>query len=166
MARSTQNDREFEHPEDVAYFRARLCPRGGRLIRFAILFDFRDPPAKRREFNRRRDDLLRELKRVRGARCQLRLSPDCHPNGPFTVDHLIPLSSNVLNKCLRRMKAAPGCKVPTQSLGSNHMRNLALACGPCNGNKKHRIFPELIRRLVREKFRERRRLSIFTWAAR
>ena len=157
MGRRTLKDPEFEHPEDAAYFRANLCPRGGRLARFAVLFDFRDPAAKRREFNRCRDQLLRELKRARGASCQLRLSPGCQLKGPLTVDHLIPLSSNVLNKCLRQMKAPSGRKVPTQSLGSNHIENLALACGPCNGHKKHQLYPELIRRQIRKASTKRRR---------
>jgi len=79
--------------------------------------------------------------------CQLNLSNDCLGNQKLQVEHLIPLSSNKLNKRLRKRIAPPGKKVPTQSLGSNHISNLVLACEKCNRMKKHRLpdeFPEVI----------------------
>lgn len=66
--------------------------------------------------------------------------PDfCEGNETLEVDHLIPLSSNVLNKTLRHLKAAKGKKVQTQSFGSNHPDNLILACTRCNAFKKNRM---------------------------
>jgi len=60
-------------------------------------------------------------------------------NSSFAIDHIIPLSTNKLNKELRKVKPLPGRKVLTQSFGSNHINNLILACSKCNGYKKHRL---------------------------
>jgi 5-methylcytosine-specific restriction endonuclease McrA len=68
----------------------------------------------------------------------LRCHPDCTEIG-VEVDHLIPLSSNVLNKKLRKMKGENKKKVPAQSFGSNDLSNFILACSRCNAFKKHRL---------------------------
>lgn len=58
----------------------------------------------------------------------------------ITIDHIIPLSTNVLNKDLRRMKSEEkGKKVQSESYGSNHYDNLIIACKNCNNHKKHRL---------------------------
>lgn len=63
----------------------------------------------------------------------------CDIERGINVDHLIPLSSNKLNKELRQLKALKGKKVLTQSFGSNNLSNLVLACKKCNSYKKHRF---------------------------
>lgn len=65
--------------------------------------------------------------------------PGICKNSPLVLDHFIPLSSNTLNKLLRKLWAKPGRKVPTQSFGSNHPDNLVLACQRCNAYKKQRV---------------------------
>jgi 5-methylcytosine-specific restriction endonuclease McrA len=141
---------KFKHPEDESFFRALLCSGDERLDSYIALFDFGSPETKRREFNTKRDSLLRQLLALHGRICMLRVSPRCTGGAePLTVDHVIPLSSNKLNKELRRTPALPGRKVVTQSLGSNQPANLILACGPCNGAKKHRLLStEKIRQLL------------------
>tara|TARA_B100001146_G_scaffold217583_1_gene222315 strand:- start:632 stop:943 length:312 start_codon:yes stop_codon:yes gene_type:complete len=81
------------------------------------------------------------LARNDGLSCQLNLGV-CDEDSGFDVDHLIPLSSNVLNKALRELKARPGKKVLTQAYGSNNPLNLVLACKRCNAHKKHN-FPSV-----------------------
>lgn len=98
--------------------------------------DERDPEEKRAEFNRMRDHLFDFLQRTDGLSCQLNLEV-CDPSRGFDVDHLIPLSSNVLNKSIRKIRAERGKKVPTQPFGSNNPLNLVLACKACNARKKH-----------------------------
>lgn len=68
----------------------------------------------------------------------------CDINSGFCVDHLIPLSSNKLNKELRKQLAEKGKKVKTQSFGSNLIDNLVIACNNCNNYKKHRILESRI----------------------
>jgi hypothetical protein len=47
------------------------------------------------------------------------------------------------------MIGSAGVKVEPQSFGSNHPRNLTLACRRCNGFKKHRILSaEVLKRLI------------------
>jgi 5-methylcytosine-specific restriction endonuclease McrA len=114
-----------------------------------VLFDFRHPDLKRREFNARRGQLLAQLLTQYGQACQLQLPERCNLASGIAVDHLIPLSSNKLNKELRELSALPGRKVPTQSLGSNHIANLIVACSNCNNYKKHRLLErQHIRRIL------------------
>ncbi|MCW1888284.1 MAG: HNH endonuclease [Candidatus Moranbacteria bacterium] len=100
-------------------------------------FDSRDPILKRKEFNNKRNKLLKELVKERGAKCQLRLLEQCGKD--LVVDHMIPLSSNILNKDIHKVKAEKGKKVKAQSFGSNHKDNLLIACEKCNNHKKHRF---------------------------
>jgi hypothetical protein len=125
--------------EDIEYIKE-LIPREFRSLLPAFL-DPREPGTKRREFNRMRTLLYSYLARNDGLSCQLNLGV-CDEDSGFDVDHLIPLSSNVLNKALRELKARPGKKVLTQAYGSNNPLNLVLACKRCNAHKKHN-FPSV-----------------------
>jgi hypothetical protein len=130
--------------EDFAFFTALLCGPRETLASYATLFDFRPPRVKRLEFNAARAGLLSRAIQRDGADCRLAFPGRCDLSVGCTLDHLIPLSSNVLNK-RRGMRAEVGRKVPTQSFGSNHLDNLVVACGPCNAYKKHRFLsPEQI----------------------
>jgi len=127
----------FDYPEDQLEFEDRLRASGG-LEQNQHLFDFREPQIKRKEFNKIRNQIFEELRTRHGNCCQLRCHPDCTEIG-VEVDHLIPLSSNVLNKELRKMKGENKKKVPAQSFGSNDLSNFILACSRCNAFKKHRL---------------------------
>ena len=100
-------------------------------------FDDRDPLVKRKEFNSKRNKLLKQLLKERGAECQLKLFSQCE--GSLVLDHMIPLSSNALNKHIHNIGAERGKKVVTKSFGSNNPENLLLACAKCNDHKKHRF---------------------------
>jgi len=132
---------QFEYPKDREFFANFLA--GGdekRLEKeFFECFDFRHPAIKRWEFNKVRKKMLDELMRKYGGKCQLRIHPDCSKDGKFEPDHIIPLSTNELNKKLRHMARTSGEKVPAQSFGSNHPKNLILTCKRCNAYKKHRL---------------------------
>jgi len=127
----------FEYQEDRTYFEDLLYSAGG-LEKNRDLFDFRPPKIKRDEFNRIRKKILSELIDQYGNICQLACHEDCATSAD-EVDHLIPLSSNVLNKELRHQKGKDGKKVPTQSFGSNSARNLLLSCRRCNAFKKNKM---------------------------
>lgn len=138
---------QFEFLEDKIYF-ANLLAEGdvARLEHeFTELFDFRDPKTKRSEYSLMRSSLYEKLfKKYRGE-CQLKLHKDCSREKVFQIDHVIPLSTNVLNKLLRKMRPSSSKKVPSQSFGSNNEKNLILACKCCNAFKKHRILlPKVI----------------------
>ncbi|MBN2785885.1 MAG: HNH endonuclease [Pontiellaceae bacterium] len=141
-----QPELDFEYSEDRDFFDDLFRDHGG-VDQNNQHFDFRDPAEKRAEFNKIRKSVFADLQSRVGNICQLGCHPDCEGTGT-QVDHLIPLSSNVLNKEIRRMKGADGKKVKTQSFGSNDKSNFILACARCNAFKKHR-FPsrELINRI-------------------
>jgi len=142
----------FEYQEDEQFFHDLLCEPGDNLDKYQSLFDFRSPSVKRNEFNRQRAHLLADLLSQDGCVCQLQYSARCNIERGLVIDHLIPLSSNKLNKELRHLSALPGNKVASQSFGSNHPNNLILACGNCNGLKKHRLLTrEQIRPILRLK---------------
>lgn len=132
---------QFEHQEDRQFFADLLAEGDVNLLETAYsgLFDFRHPAIKRFEFNKTRKKVLAALIEQYNGECQLRIHPECTNNGIFEPDHIIPLSSNTLNKELRGMKRFSSAKVEPQSFGSNNARNLTLACRKCNGLKKHRI---------------------------
>lgn len=132
---------QFEYPEDRQFF-ANLLAEGdvNQLdVAYSDLFDFRHPAIKRWEFNKTKHKVLKELIEKHKGQCQLGISPECSSEHRMEPDHIIPLSTNVLNKELRGMKRVSSAKVEPQSFGSNHPRNLTLACRKCNGLKKHRI---------------------------
>ena len=137
----------FDYPEDKDHFDGVLRDIGG-VDANSHLHDFRDPELKRKEFNAIRDAVFAELQSRYGTSCQLRCHEDCGGVGTV-VDHLIPLSSNVLNKTLRGMKATADKKAPTQSFGSNHVGNFVLSCRRCNAFKQSKIpTPDLINSIV------------------
>jgi len=128
---------EFEYEEDRIFFDDLFDEIGG-VEEYSELFDFSDPSIKREAFNKIRNQVFDELRNKFGDVCMLKYHDDCN-NSAEQVDHLIPLSSNVLNKSLRNMKGEKGKKVATQSFGSNQKMNFVLACARCNSAKKHRI---------------------------
>ncbi|HEX8634457.1 MAG TPA: hypothetical protein VF703_09935 [Pyrinomonadaceae bacterium] len=132
---------KFNCSEDQDYFRTLLCEDDEDFDRYESLFDVgREPKVKRDEFNRIRGRILNQLKEQYGLTCQLGYADICDINSGVEVDHIIPLSSNKLNKELRNLPPLEkGKKVPSQSLGSNHLNNLAIACKKCNAHKKHRL---------------------------
>ena len=127
----------FEYKEDKIFFQ-RLFKDFGGLKKNYDLFDSSDPLLKRKEFNKIRDKTFHKLQDKFGDICMLNFHADC-TNSADQVDHLIPLSSNILNKTIRALKAEKGKKVTAQSLGSNNYRNLLLSCSRCNAAKKHHI---------------------------
>ena len=132
----------FEYPEDRAFFCNLLA--GGDSVRFEQLFgdffDFRHPAIKRLEFDRTSKQALAGLIEKYGEVCQLQLHPDCSKEPIWETDHIIPLSSGELQRKLRNLKNNPdGSKPKSLSYGSNHPRNLILACKRCNAFKKQRI---------------------------
>lgn len=141
----------FEYPEDREYF-ANLLAGGSIEIlekEYRDFFDFNHPAIKRWEFNKIRKKVLRELMQKYDGKCQLQIHPDCSMDGKFEPDHIIPLSTNELNKKLRNMKRTSDEKIPAQSFGSNHPKNLILACSRCNAYKKHRILErEILRQIL------------------
>lgn len=128
---------QFEHLKDRKYFEDLFHAVGG-LEGNMYHFDFRDPVEKRKEFNQIRNQVFEELKLKHGDQCQLVCHPECE-GIVSQVDHLIPLSSNVLNKLFRELKGNGRKKVPAQSFGSNDRNNFVLACARCNAFKKHRF---------------------------
>ena len=132
---------QFENPEDKLYLAKILS--GGNIKKFEKdykhNFDFRPVKIKRKEFNIMRNSIYRKLANKYGEKCMLNLDKTCLKNKQLQIDHLIPLSSNILNKKLRNIKPVKRKKVITQSLGSNHIDNLVIACSKCNENKKHRF---------------------------
>lgn len=128
----------FEFSEDEEFFRKLLCKDKNVLNSYLYLFDFREPKIKRSEFLSIRGKVLKNLIDNYGQKCMLKYPNRC-TNSKFVIDHLIPLSSNKLNKILRDILAEKGKKVKTQSFGSNHINNLILACSECNSFKKHKF---------------------------
>jgi hypothetical protein len=130
---------DFEYPEDKNFFQSLLCDEGEDISLYESLFDFRPPIIKRREFAKKYKTILTQLLENYGKVCQLRYSEHCNIDEGFNIDHLIPISSNKLNKHMRELKALKGKKVITQSFGSNDLSNLVIACKKCNSFKKHKI---------------------------
>jgi hypothetical protein len=127
--------------EDYDFFLNKLAKGNATLFekKYRKMFDFRDPKIKRDEFNKIRNDIFKKLVSKYGKKCQLNIYKDCSKEQVFDVDHYIPLSTNELNKKLRGIKPKNGKKVPAQSLGSNDISNLRIACKRCNAFKKHKI---------------------------
>lgn len=135
----TKNKTKFENPEDRDFFEKLLCGNSTTIDSYGHFFDFRPVAEKRREFNRCRKKLFEDLSQKYGKDCFLKYPCLCDLNSGLAIDHLIPLSTNKLNKALRQLKPLPGKKVITQSFGSNHIDNLVIACNNCNNHKKHRL---------------------------
>jgi 5-methylcytosine-specific restriction endonuclease McrA len=126
---------DFKQVEDQFWFKVLLKD----IQQYQLLFDFRNPFEKRNEYKQLRNKILAEKIKEHGIVCQLHYQDVCDINSGITLDHVIPLSSNILNKSLRGMKPNQGKKVPAESYGSNHPHNLILACMACNAHKKHRM---------------------------
>lgn len=142
---------QFEFPEDQEFFASLLADGDTEYLTraYSDLFDFRHPAIKRWEFDKTKKKVLQELIEKHKGECQLRIHPECSNIERFEPDHIIPLSSNVLNKELRHLERTSSAKVESQSFGSNHPRNLTLACRRCNGLKKHRILTgDILARLI------------------
>ena len=143
---------KFEYIEDEEFFKKLLCSGEETLEKYKSIFDFRSPKVKRIEFNKVRNEVFRKIKALYGKVCILEYPKICNPKSGFVLDHLIPLSSNKLNKELRKIKAVKGKKVQSQSFGSNHLNNLIMACKKCNSHKKHRFLKkEKIQHILRFK---------------
>jgi len=141
----------FEYPEDREYFANLLCDGDcNRLDKeFVDFFDFRHPAIKRWEFDKVRKKILQGLIEKYDGKCQLRIHADCNSDGGLEPDHIIPLSTNELNKKLRNMERTSSEKILAQSFGSNHLNNLTLACKRCNAFKKHKLLDkDIILRLL------------------
>ena len=132
----------FEYLEDREFFANLLADGDIEKLEsvFADYFDFEHPAIKREAYNKIRKQVLAELIEKYGEVCQLQLHPDCNVAEGLQVDHIIPLSSNELNKQLRHMERTGSEKVVRQSFGSNHRKNLTLACKRCNAYKKHKFY--------------------------
>ena len=128
---------KFEHPEDRDFFQDLFESIGG-VDKFEDLFDFADPSEKRKAFSSIRNQVYDELVAEYGDVCMLRYHADCSDKAE-QVDHLIPLSSNNLNKSIRKIKGVNGKKTPTQSFGSNKKRNFVISCARCNAAKKNNL---------------------------
>ena len=132
---------QFLYEADREHFQRLLCDEGRDLSDYSMLFDSRPPREKRIEFNSTRQKYLALLTERFGQRCMLKIAADCDVNSGLQVDHIIPLSSNVLNRLLRSAGTSRDSdgrlrKASAQSIGSNHLRNLALACRNCNSLKR------------------------------
>ena len=130
---------KFQYNEDYEYFKNLLCSSNELLEKYSSFFDFHAPKIKRMEFNKIRNKVLKDLINSYGKRCMLKYNGKCDINSGFVIDHLIPLSSNKLNKKLRKMLPIKGKKVLTQSFGSNNLDNLIISCKKCNSYKKHKF---------------------------
>lgn len=143
-----KNSVTFEYPKDESFFASFLTQGNLDALEreYGECFDFRDSIVKRREFNLLRKMLLPQLLERDHGKCQLRF--DCCDDKKLVVDHLIPLSSNKLNRKLREQKEVDGKKPKSQSFGSNNLKNLLIACERCNSYKKHRLFNPVTRELL------------------
>jgi 5-methylcytosine-specific restriction endonuclease McrA len=126
----------FKYTEDKQYFAKKLSD--GSIERlekyYANQFDFRNPVIKRKEFNAHRNELMHILRKRSDGICEI-----CRKSIGTEIDHIVPLSTNVLNKNLRNLstRVIDGVrrKAPSESYGSNHISNLQLACKICNRKK-------------------------------
>lgn len=135
-----RNDKSFEYPEDEQFFESLLADGDKDEFRTKFLrrFDFREPSLKRSVFDKLKGFVMEEMVQEGRTQCELHLVADCDSQN-LVLDHIIPLSSNELNKHLRRMTAPQGKKVPAQSFGANDRENFLVACAKCNNFKKHRF---------------------------
>jgi 5-methylcytosine-specific restriction endonuclease McrA len=120
---------------------------------FTSLFDFSDPIDKRKAFNKIKKTIYEDLMLKQQGKCYLAFDSICDTSKGYQIDHIIPLSTNILNKHLRNIKSVlTNKKVQTESYGSNHNNNLILTCKACNQNKKHRILNhEVYQKIFRNK---------------
>ena len=131
---------QFEHPEDEEFFALLLANENKEELRAKCMprFDFLESSVKRADFDKLKKLVMKKMAQEGRTKCELHLLEDCDSQN-LVLDHIVPLSSNELNKHLRKMTAPQGKKVPTQSFGSNDPRNFLVACEKCNNFKKHRF---------------------------
>lgn len=156
---------QFEYPEDREFFANLLADGDAKRLEneFSEHFDFRHQAIKRWEFNKTKKKLLAGLILTHGGKCQLHIHPDCSKEEIWEPDHIVPLATNELNKKLRHIARVSSEKVAAQDFGSNHIKNLTLACKRCNSFKKHRlIIPRSFYRSDLEIFPHRVDNEIFT----
>ncbi len=135
-----KNEKAFEYPDDEQFFASLLAGGNKEELRaeFIRRFDFREPSLKRAVFDRLKRLVMEEMVQEGRTKCELHLVADCDSQN-LVLDHIIPLSSNELNKHLRKMTAPQRKKVPAQSFGANDRENFLVACAKCNNFKKHRF---------------------------
>lgn len=126
-------------PDYILFFEGLLCAPGETIEMYRHLFDSRDAKIKRKEFQANYKQILTSLLERYGRRCLLQYPEICMIERGINIDHLIPLSTNVLNKVIRKTIATAGHKVRSESFGSNNLDNLIIACEACNAHKKHRF---------------------------
>lgn len=74
------------------------------------------------------------------SKCYLDMDGLYNISSGYQIDHIIPVTTNILNKKLRNMKSKDiSKKVQSESYGSNHLNNLILMFQACNQHKKHRF---------------------------
>lgn len=93
----------FQYKADEKFFKDLLYCNNESIDRYSALFDFRDPNIKRKEFNSFRKLMLEKLLNERGKKCELSYEGICDINSGIQIDHMIPLSSNILNKKIRKL---------------------------------------------------------------
>lgn len=131
---------QFEHLDDEQFFASLLAEGNKEELRtkFIQRFDFREPSVKRADFDKLKKLAMEKMVQQGRTECELHLVAGCDSRY-LVLDHIIPLSSNELNKHLRRITAPQGKKIPAQSFGSNDPSNFLIACENCNNFKKHRF---------------------------
>lgn len=135
-----RNEKSFEYPDDEHFFALLLASGDKEELRakFMRRFDFREPSLKRAVFDKLKRLVMEEMAQEGRTQCELHLVGDCDSQN-LVLDHIVPLSSNELNKHLRKMTAPQGKKIPAQSFGANDRENFLVACAKCNNFKKHRF---------------------------
>ena len=145
---------KFQFADDEDWFKELLFESQLSTNEFNSLFDFRDPSIKREEFSKLKRKIQKELEQLYGIKCMLSLDDECNIEDGINIDHLIPISSNILNIKIRKIKGENGKKTTTQSFGSNNILNLVICCKHCNGKKKHTFLnKEQYKRIFEEKRR-------------
>ena len=142
----------FKYKEDEIFFKNLLDFLDEDV--FTSLFDYSDPIDKRKGFNKIIKPIFEDLLLKQQGKCYLAFDSICDTSKGYQIDHIIPLSTNILNNHLRTITSVfSNKKVQTESYGSNHSNNLILTCKACNQHKKHRIlekeaYQEIFRKKV------------------
>ena len=144
MSSHALNESELAHLERLLGFRVDDYP---------DLFDFGTPVAVKR----RQTASLALVTQYRGTTACMIAYPGTWTNSrevvrscsgqAEVVDHLVPLSTNRIQKLLG-VRPVPGRKVQTQSIGSAHISNLIGACKACNGRKLQKLDLDVTRRVL------------------
>jgi 5-methylcytosine-specific restriction endonuclease McrA len=128
----------FKYKNDEMFFKKML--EFLNIDTFLTLFDFSEPIEKRKEFNKIKKKFYDQLMLKQQGECYLAFNSICDVSKGYQIDHIIPLSTNILNKNLRNLKSTDkNKKVQSESYGSNHINNLMLTCKSCNQKKKHTL---------------------------